>query len=164
MTTIHRINSIPQTVGAVITLGRNVFTGATSYAAEAGLFHNTPAKIGAELHDLIGNPTTPLIPGKLARYDAQVVAVKEAHAAKRAAIKAGREFCRLAINLLRPVLGNEWNTAWQAAGFHLPTLRLPSQPAAMITALRAYYDAHPAQENALAGVTAASAAAAANAI
>src|SRR6186997_159836 len=100
MTTVNRINSISPNMAAVITLGRNVFAGATSFGEEAGLSQNSPAKIGADLHDVIGNPATPLIPGKLARYAAQVVAVKEAHGAKRAAIKAGREFCRLAINLL----------------------------------------------------------------
>ena len=158
------MNTIPYPQAAVITLGRNAYAGALSVGAAVLLAQNTAPKIAADLYDYIGDPATPLVPGKLARYAAQVVAVKDAHAAKREAIDAGREFCRLAINLLRPVLGNEWNTAWQAAGFHLPSLRLPAQPAALLTTLRAYFAANPTRENSTAGITAAAAEAAAEAI
>jgi len=128
------------------------------------LQQNTAARIGANLHDLIGNPSTPLIMGKQAAFAEQVVAVKEAFTAKQAALSAGREFCRLAINLLRPFLGNEWNTAWKAAGFDKPSLALPRQPAALLTALRAYFSANPAHENAIAGISAEAAEAKANAL
>ncbi len=161
MKTYQRKNTIPRPLAAVITLARNALKGAMNSGSSVGLAHNTPEKLRAETYDLIGNPATPSIPGKQAQYSAQLVAVKAAYAAKNAPIHAGREFCRLAINLLRPVLGNEWNTAWQAAGFHLPSLALPAQPAAMLTALRSYFSANPAHENSQAGVTAAAAEAAA---
>ena len=164
MKTYKRKNTIPRPLAAVITLARNALKGAMNSGSSVGLAHNTPEKLRAETYDLIGNPATPSIPGKQAQYSAQLVAVKAAYAAKNAPIHAGREFCRLAINLLRPVLGNEWNTAWQAAGFHLPSLALPAQPAAMLTALRSYFSANPAHENSQAGVTAAAAEAAAAAI
>ena len=163
-TTHQRINSIPYPQTGLIILGRNAHAGALSIGAEVNLAQNTAPKIGLDLHDFIGDPATPLVPGKQALYAAQKVAVKEAYAARNVAITAGREFCRLAINLLRPVLGNQWNTAWQAAGFHLPSLALPSQPVALLGALRAYFGTHAAHENALAGITAAAAEAAADAI
>jgi hypothetical protein len=163
-TTIKLSTAIPHPIGAVITLGRNAHVGALSIGAAVSLSQNTAPKIGVDFHDLAGDPATPLVLGKQARYAAQIVAVKDAHAAKRDAIRDGREFCRLAINLLRPVLGNEWNTAWQAAGFHLSSLRLPAQPVALLTALRAYFGANPTRENAAAGITATAAEAAADAI
>ena len=161
MKTYKRKNTIPRALAAVITLARKAHAGAVKSGGTAALAHNTPEKIESDLHDVIGNPATPLVPGKQAQYAAQLVAVKAAYPEKAAAIRAGREFCRLAINLLRPVLGNEWNNAWQAAGFHLPSLALPAQPAAMLTGLRAYFSTNPARENVQAGVTAAAAEAAA---
>ena len=164
MKSYSRINTIPRPLAAVITLARKAFAGAVKSGPATGLAQNTPEKIGAELHDVIGNAATPEILGKQARYAAQLVAVKAAYAEKAGAIRAGREFCRLAISLLRPTLGNGWNTAWQAAGFHLPSLALPAQPVAILTALRAYFRANPARENAQANITAAAAEAAAAAI
>jgi hypothetical protein len=160
----HSINGIPHAIAAVITLGRNARAGALSVGAAVGLQHNPAGAISGDFFDFAGDPATPAIPGKQAKYAAQVVAVKDAHAAKREAIAQGREFCRAAINVLRPVLGNEWNTAWQAAGFHQPSLALPTQPVAMLTQFRAYFGTHAAQENAAMGVTAAAAEAKAAAI
>jgi hypothetical protein len=157
-------NKVPSSLNAVITLGTNALAGAISIGPAVNLKQNTAAEISPDLFDLIGNPATPLVPGKQALYAAQKVAVKDAVAAKNAAIKAGREFCRLAINLLRPILGNEWNTAWEAAGFHLPSLALPSQPVALLNALRSYFNAHPVHENAGAGITAVGAETAATAV
>lgn len=154
MKTYKRKNTIPRPLAAVIILARNAHAGALGFGATTGLAHNTAEKIGAERHDLLGNPATPLVPGKQAQYAAQLVAVKAAYAEKNVAIRDGREFCRLAISLLRPVLGNEWNTAWQAAGFHQPSLALPAQPVAMLTALRAHFATNPAHENGQANVTA----------
>ena len=164
MTVNLNTNKVPMGMIPLINLGRTAHAGAVSIGGPTGLEQNTAAKIAIDLYDVIGDPATPLIAGKKARYDAQVVALKDAYAAKREAIKDGREFCRLAINLLRPVLGNDWNTAWQAAGFHQPSLALPRQPAAMLSAFREYFSAHAAHENAAAGITAANATAKAAAV
>jgi hypothetical protein len=157
MKTYKRKNTIPRPLAAVITLARNAHAGGLKSGGAAARAYNTPEKIGRDLHDVIGNPATPLVPGKQAQYAAQLVAVKAAYVEKVAAIRAGREFCRRAVSLLRLFLGNDWNTAWQAAGFHLPSLALPAHPAAMLTGLRAYFGADPARENVQAGVTAAAA-------
>ena len=147
-------NNIPQPLAGVINLAQISLTGAQAFGEAINLQHNPATAIAADLYNLIGDPATPLVPGKQTRYTAQVVAVKNAHTAKRAAIAAGREFCRLAINVLRPVLGNRWNTAWQAAGFHQPSLALPLQPLAMLTGFRGYFAENPTRENASLGVTA----------
>jgi hypothetical protein len=164
MKTYPRKNTIPRPLAAVITLARIAHAGSETSGEITGLAQNTPGKIGADLHAVIGDPATPHVPGIQALYAAQIVTVKDSYAEKNAAIRAGREFCRLAISLLRPVLGNEWNTAWQAAGFHQPSLALPIQPVAMLTSFRAYFSANPARENAQAGITGAAAEAAAAAI
>jgi hypothetical protein len=164
MTINLNTNKVPTAMIPLINLGRTAHAGAVTFGGPAGLQHNPASKIAINLYDVIGDPATPLIPGKKALYDAQVVAVGDAYAAKREAIADGRDFCRHAINLLRPILGNEWNTAWQAAGFHQPSLALPRQPAAMLSSLRAYFNAHAAHENSAAGITAVAAETAADAI
>jgi hypothetical protein len=157
-------NTIPRPLADVVTLGRNAHAGALSVGIEVELKQNTAPVIGVDLFDFVGDPATPLIPGKQLAFATKIVALKAAHAGKKSAIAAGREFCRLAINLLRPVLGNRWNTAWQAAGFHQPSLALPTQPTAMLTAFRSYFAANPSRENTEAGITAAAAQAQATAI
>jgi hypothetical protein len=111
-------------VDAVINLGTTVHGGALSVGGAIGLEQNTAPKIELDLYDLSGDPATPLIPGKQAKYAAQKLAVKAANEAARAAAHDGREYCRLAIGVLKPVLGNRWNTQWNAAGFVAPSLAL----------------------------------------
>jgi hypothetical protein len=157
-------NSIPKGRVALINQARVALTGAIAFGADAELQQNTAPRIAAEFHDVVGDPASPLVLGKQPRFAGQLVVVKKANAAKRAAIAAGREFCRLAINLLRPALGNEWNTAWKAAGFAQPSLALPRQPAVLLDALGSYFAMNPARENAQANVTAGEARARAAAI
>lgn len=150
-------NSIPADYESLVTLGRKALAGANSIGAEIELGQNTAAKISADLYDVIGDPATPTIPGKQQRYLTQRTVVKNAYTAKGAARRAGREFCRLAISLLRPALGTRWNNAWLAAGFTRPSLALPQDPTAMLTAFRGYFAANPARENAPTSITAAQA-------
>jgi hypothetical protein len=157
-------NIIPKGRNAVINFARISFTGVQQFGVGTGLLHNTEAAFAADFHDFIGDPATPEVPGKQMLYATQLVALKGAYVAKGAALKAGREFCRLAISLLKPALGNEWNTKWKEAGFAQPSLAVPRQPVALLTALRGYFATHPAFQNAPANITAAQAQALAEAI
>src|SRR6188472_3087066 len=99
-------NQIPRTIPALIQLGRTVHTGAQSIGDDVELEHNTAPEIGADLHDLAGNPATPLVPGKQAKYGAHLMVVKTAYQVRDDACKDGRVFCQLAIGLLKPILGS----------------------------------------------------------
>jgi hypothetical protein len=95
------------------------------------------------------------VPGKQAKYKAQVVAVAEAYAAARVAVTNGIDYCRLAIGVLKPVLGTRWTTQWQAAGFSEPSLALPRDPVPMLIHFRQYFGSNPTREVAAINITAA---------
>jgi hypothetical protein len=149
-------NNIPKPLEKVISLGVIAFTGAEAEGPGIPLKINTAPEIGVDLHDVIGDPLTPLIPGKQDKYAAQKAVVSAAFAASRAAKEAGRAYCFAALGVLRPVLGNRWNSRWNAAGFVTPSLAVPRRdPLVMLIRFRQYFNANPVQEVTARNVTAA---------
>ena len=146
---------VPAAVDAVISLGSKMLTGAQTVGDAINLEQNTAPKIAVDLYDLSGDPATPLVPGKQAKHAAQKLAVKAANDAARAAAHNGREYCRLAIGVLKPVLGNRWTTLWNAAGFVAPSLAVPRDPVPMLIRFREYFNANAAREVVALNVTAA---------
>ena len=143
---MKRINTIPKPLEPVISLGIQALAGAQSIGAEIDLQQNTATKIAAELHDLIGDSAAPLVPGKQSRFAEQKVVVKNAYSSRNVAIRAGREYCRLVIGVLKAGFGARWNSQWNAAGFVSPTLALPADPLPMLVQLREFLNANPAME------------------
>lgn len=139
-------NSIPESIDPIITLGMKALAGAQAVGADVDLGQNTAAKIAVDLYDFIGDSATPLVPGKQARHAAQKLVVKLAYASAAKAKRAGIEFCRLSIGVLKSFLGNRWNSQWNAAGFIQPTLALPVDPVPMLVQLREYFNANPDRE------------------
>jgi hypothetical protein len=150
-------NSIPRAVDPVTSLGAKALIGGQSIGALIPLVINTPPKIATDFYDFAGNPATPEIRGKQAKYAAQKTVVTDAYAAARQAVSAGRDFCMDAISVLKPVLGNRWNSQWNRAGFVAPSLAVERDPVPMLIRLREYFNANAAQEVASRGVTAAQA-------
>jgi hypothetical protein len=58
----------------------------------------------------------------------------------------GRALAMTCIGALKPVLGQQWNSAWNAAGFTSGSIAVPTHPQALLLQLRAYYAANPARE------------------
>src|SRR5687768_2298258 len=114
-------NAIPRSLNALINLGGSALDGARAPGAAELLGQNTPAKIAADFHAVVGDGS-PEDLGAQALYAAQKTAVAEAYAASHAAITAGREFCRRAISVLKASFGARWNSQWIAAGFIAPTV------------------------------------------
>ena len=154
---IPKSNKIPQSLSGLLNAALDALAGARAAEAEVGLAQNTAARIAADVYRLTGNPQTPEVSGVQTLYAAQLSATKDAYMAKAKAVAGGREFCRLAINLLRPKLGNEWTPAWNAAGLRSGSLALPRKPRLLLVELRGYFAANPEHENAQAGITAAEA-------
>jgi hypothetical protein len=149
-------NHIPKPLEKLISLAVVAFTGAEAEGPGVPLKTNTAPEIGTDLHDVIGDPLTPLIPGKQDKYAAQKAVVSAKFAAARVAKEAGRAYCLAALGVLRPVLGNRWNAQWNAAGFVTPSLAVPRRdPVVMLIRFRQYFNANPAQEVAARSVTAA---------
>jgi hypothetical protein len=140
-------NKIPQSQVQVMNLALFGHSGAVAHGAAIGLEHNTAAHLLADIHDYAGNPATPLILGKQALLNAQLLAIKTTQVAAQAALKTGRQYCQASIALLRPVFGHRWNGAWNTAGFTAGNLRVPTVPLALLVQLRACFEANPAQES-----------------
>ena len=140
-------NKIPQSQVQVMNLALFAHPGALAHGDAIGLEHNTAAHLLADIHDYAGNPATPLILGKQALLNAQLLSIKTTQAAAQAALKTGRQYCQASIALLRPVLGHRWNGAWNAAGFTAGSLSVPAVPLSVLVQLRAYFEANPAQES-----------------
>ena len=146
-------NTVPHTHEGVTTLAVKTLAGAQTFGVEIELEHNTAVEIAADLYDHIGDPATPLVPGKQAKLNAAKEARTTARQNVNIARIAGQDYCRLAIGLLKPVLGTSYNSAWEAAGFLKPSLAVPEFPMAMLMQFRQYFNAHAAHENAPANIT-----------
>lgn len=150
-------NRVPLSVNATLSLGSKAHTGALTSSAAVLIEQNPAPKIATDLFDLAGDPSTPLVPGKQAKYASQKSAVKQAFAARDFAVHNGLEYCRVAIGALKPSLGNRWNSLWNTAGFVTPSLALPADPMPMLIQFREFFNANPAKEVTAMNATAAQA-------
>lgn len=151
------LTRIPRSSNGLVRLGVKALAGSISQGPAIGLQLNTSAMITTDLHNLTGDPATPLVPGKEAVLDSSKQAVKSATIAAQLAVKAGREYCRIGIALLKPVLGVKHNSMWENAGFRTPSLAMPADPVPMLIQFRRFLEANPTSENASIGFTAAQA-------
>jgi len=151
-------NQIPKNTDLLISLASDAANGAAAQGAAINLAQNTAAKIRADLTAFIGDPAAvPPIAGAQNTWNAAKSAKVAATAARRTAEDTGRAFATKSVNLLKNFLGNSWNAAWQAAGFTAGSLAIPDDPLSLLSEIRAYFQAHPAQENAPLSATAAAA-------
>lgn len=152
-----KLNCIPFSMKDLVKLGVKAEAGTETYGPAAGIVLNTNDRVATTLYDLIGDPATPLVPGKQAILNTRNQELKTARLALGAATDAGCEYCRLGISLLKGVLGTRHNSAWFAAGFLTPSLAVPKDPVPMLIEFRHYFTANAARENASGGITAAQA-------
>lgn len=151
-------NEIPENVNDLISLAVNAAEGARKEGAAIQLAQNTEAKILADLEVFVGNPgAAPPVPGAQNLYNAAKSVKVAATASRRAAENTAKAFCTRSVGVLKNYLGQQWNAAWQAAGFTAGSLEIPDDPMSLVTEIRAYFLTHPAQENAPLTATAAEA-------
>jgi hypothetical protein len=125
--------------------------GAAAHQSEIGLLQNTEARIRVDLT---------LVQTFENAYQTARLAKVNTVAAQNAADSNGKAFIATAKNVLSPVLGSSWSTAWAPAGFST-SLSTPVKIAERMTllgTLRDYFTAQPTHENAPLGVTSAQAA------
>jgi len=147
------MNAIPDAYEPVIQLLEDAADGAQVHGVAIGLVHNNEAALRAKLTALVGTPagpnnTPPAVPGLKALWNTAQANKSAKTAALRTAQSNGRSLARTCIRSLMPVLGEDWNSAWNDAGFTGGSLAVPSNPLPMLQQLRAYYAANPARETA----------------
>ena len=142
-------NTIPSAYEPLVQLLEDAADGAHTHGAAIGLVHNAEAKIRTDLEALVGKPAAggaPAVPGSKALWNAAQANKSAATAALRTAQSNARLYVRTCIRSLFPVLGENWNADWNAAGFTEGSLAVPANPLTMLQQMRAYYAAHPAHE------------------
>jgi hypothetical protein len=150
-------NRIPRVLSRLLTLAGRAKSALEALAIILGIVQNTAAKVGAEIVDLtgpVGAPPTPPT-GKIGKLNDARQQSTVAQAALRAVIAAGRVLAMQSIDVLRPILGRQWNSQWAAAGFSGGSLAVSRDPYAILIDLREYFRRHSVNEVSAVGVTAA---------
>lgn len=146
-------NTIPDAYEPVIQLLEDAADGAQTHGVATGLVHNNEVALRVNLTALVGTPAgpanvPPAVPGLKALWNTAKAAKSSKTAALRTVQSNGRFLARTCIRSLFPVLGEDWNSAWQDAGFTGGSLAIPANPLATLQQLRAYYAANPTRETA----------------
>jgi hypothetical protein len=144
-------NQIPNSYDPLVELMEDAADGAATHGVAIGLKQNTEANIRTDLEALIGKPAGPggapaAVPGLKALLNLAKTTKTEKTAALRTACSNGRTLAMTCIGALKPVLGQQWNSAWNAAGFTDGSLAVETNPMIRLQQLRAYYAANPARE------------------
>lgn len=144
-------NQIPTSYDPLIELMEDAADGAAAHGGAVGLKQNTAPDIRADLEALTGRPAgpggvPPAVPGLKSLLNAAKTHKSSMTAALRTASSNGRALAMTCIGSLKPVLGQQWNAAWNAAGFTDGSLAVPANPRVKFQQLRAYYLANPARE------------------
>ena len=144
-------NQIPKIYDPLVQLLQDAADGANQHGATIGLKQNTEPDIRADLTALIGVPAgpnnnPPAEPGLKALWDTAKAKKTTMTAALRSVESNGRALAMACIGTLKPVLGTQWNSAWNAAGFTTRSLAVPTHPQGLLLKLRAYYTSNPARE------------------
>ena len=144
-------NEIPKTYDPLIELMEDAADGAATHGVAVGLKQNTEAAIRADLLALTGKPAgpggvPPAVPGLKALWNAAQTHKSSMTAALRTVSSNGRALAMTCIDSLKPVLGRQWNSDWNAAGFIGGSLAVPANPMLKLQQLRAYYGINPTHE------------------
>lgn len=144
-------NQIPESYDPLVQLLEDAADGANKYGAAIGLKQNTEATIRTDLTALIGVPAgpggvPPAVPGLKSLWNMAKAGKVAMTASLRTAESNGRAQAMTCISSLKPVLGQQWNSAWNAAGFTAGSLAVPTHPRGLLLQLRAYYAVNPARE------------------
>ncbi len=142
-------NSIPNQLDQAFPMAQKMVDGLKTHGTTVGVLHNTATKLEADLQAAREAENT--YQGARAERQLMSPALKEAR-------KAGTTFITNVKNVLKPHLGQSWNTRWAEAGFVNNSLRNPVRVAEqeeMLKILAAFFTEHTGWESAGHGVTAA---------
>ncbi len=144
-------NQIPQSYDPLVQLLEDAADGAHTHGISIGLKQNTEIAIRADLIALTGAPggqgnVPPAVPGLKSLWNAAKTNKVNLSAAFRTAQSNGRSLGMTCVGTLKPVLGQQWGSAWNAAGFTESSLAMPTNPMVKLQQLRAYYTANPTRE------------------
>jgi len=144
-------NSIPQGYDAVVEHLEDAADGAASHASAINLVHSTEAILRGALWALVGKPagpngTPPAEPGLKSLWDDAKANKTAKTAGVRSACSNGRALVLACLGVLKPRLGQHWNSVWQTAGFVGGSLEVPDNPMTLLQQFRAYFGKNPTHQ------------------
>jgi hypothetical protein len=150
-------NSIPTSYDLIVQLLEDAADGAHTHGAAIGLVHNDEAHIRTDLIALVGKPAgpggvPPAVPGFKSLWNVAQTNKSAKTAALRTVQSNARLYVRTCIRSLFPVLGENWNASWNAAGFTGGSLAVPANPMTLLQQMRAYYVANSTRESVVQGI------------
>jgi hypothetical protein len=142
---------IPEYFDPLVQLLENAADGAAKYGEIIKLKQNDEPAIRLDLTGLIGVPAgpggvPPAIPGLKSLWNTAKSNKTAMTAVLGTAEGNGRALATTCIASLKPVLGTQWNSAWNAAGFTSGSLAVPTHPQPLLLLLSGYYVANPSRE------------------
>ena len=144
-------NRIPVSYDPVVQHLEDAADGARDHGVEAKLKQNLEAAIRLDLVALVGSPAgpggvPPAVPGKKAVWNAAKADKSAKGAAFRSAVSSGKAVLAACVGVLKPRLGTQWTSAWNAVGFTEGSLEIPANPQTLLLQVRAYFTANPTHE------------------
>src|SRR5262245_1345405 len=138
---IMTTNEIPRVLPRLLCLAGRAKSALETLATPLGIVQNTAAKVGTNIVDLTGPVGAPPTPpsGRIGILNAAREHSTAAQAALRAVVAASRTLAMQSIDVLRPLLGRQWNPRWSGAGFSTGSLVIPRDPYAILIDLREYF-------------------------
>ena len=143
-------NAIPKPYDPVIILGEDASDGLAAYGATLAL-SMTEAQVRDRVLDLTGREAgpgnvPPAEPGLKADWNTAKANKTAKTALLQSAKSNGRALAMACMGVLKPRLGNQWNSQWAAAGFTNNSLRIPDNPLAVLQQIRGYFVNNPTHE------------------
>jgi hypothetical protein len=153
-------NSIPESYNRLVQLLEDAADGAATHGATIGLKQNDEPALRAALTALVGVPAgpgnvPPATPGFKDKWNTTKAAKTAGTAGFNLAKQNGRALARVCVGVLKPRLGNQWNSQWQNAGFTSGSIAIPDNPLPILQQLANYFSANPTHEVTSLGATAA---------
>jgi len=142
-------NTIPTQLDQLFPMAKNLLGGLNTHGKSAGVLQHTATRLNADL--TAARTAENLYQNARAKRQGMAPELK-------ATRKAGETFLTTAKNVLRPWLGQKWNTRWAETGLVTQSQRSPKkhgEKEEVVKTLAAYFTAYPAHESATHGITAA---------
>lgn len=143
--------NIPRSKDPILHLLADAAEGAEVHGPGLPLEHNPADVINARLTALVGvepgpNNNPPGEPGLISLLGTAKTNKSKTTAALRSKISNGRAQAMDVVGSLKPLLGRDWNGAWNEVGFLKGSLEIPDNPVPLLLAMRAFYVKNPARE------------------
>ena len=144
-------NSISEVYEVVVDQLPTAIAGVIKYGTVLNILHYTAPFLQARLDALVGKPAgpngvPPAEPGLKSIWNDADAEHTNKNRALVAVCRDGRALVFACLGVLKPRLGQRWNTLWQTAGFLGGSLAVPDNPLALLQQFRAYFAKHPTHE------------------